>query len=173
MITTDRLILRRLVAEDWRGMQRIWADFQRSPYAKYDRPNPLDDASLQERVVRMAARQGEDHRFYAVCLEETLIGFVAMNRRTCGYELGYCFHSAYQGHGYARESIAALIDSMQREGVEQFEAGTALDNLPSVYLLKALGFHQQGTERVSFYQDPSGRAIFFDGGTFVWKAKNT
>ena len=34
MITTDRLILRRLVAEDWRGMQRIWADFQRSPYAK-------------------------------------------------------------------------------------------------------------------------------------------
>ena len=51
-------------------------------------------------------------------------------------------------------------------------SGTALDNVPSVRLLLSLGFRQTGTEKVSFYKDKDGKAIFFDGGIFEWTPEN-
>ena len=55
---------------------------------------------------------------------------------------------------------------MKERGVSQIEAGTALNNRPSVRLLRALGFRQTGTEQVSFYRDAEGNDIVFEGGVF-------
>ena len=108
-----------------------------------------------------------EHLFFAVCLNEILIGYAAFHMREDGCEMGYCFHSDYHGKGYARESLSALIlyILMLHPGTA-ITAGTALENLPSVKLLQALGFCQIGTERVSFYKDADGRDIFFEGGIF-------
>lgn len=46
-------------------------------------------------------------------------------------------------------------------------AGTALRNVPSVVLLKRLGFELIGTEEVSFFEDESGNDIYFEGGNFL------
>lgn len=46
-------------------------------------------------------------------------------------------------------------------------AGTALRNVPSVILLKRLGFELIGTEEVSFFKDESGNDIYFEGGNFL------
>mgnify|MGYP000784466264 CR=1 FL=1 len=46
-------------------------------------------------------------------------------------------------------------------------AGTALRNVPSVVLLKRLGFELIGTEKVSFFEDESGNDIYFEGGNFL------
>jgi len=35
-----------------------------------------------------------------------------------------------------------------------------------VKLLHAVGFRQTGTEKVSFYKDEEGNAIYFDGGIY-------
>lgn len=45
-------------------------------------------------------------------------------------------------------------------------AGTAIENIPSVRLMQSLGFHQIGTEKVSFYNDSEGKPVYFDGGIF-------
>ena len=167
MMKTDRLSIRRVRADDWTAIQTIWADAAKSAYAHYDRPNALDDQSVSFRIAKWASfADGDEHMFFAVCLRDVVIGYVAFNRRENGYEMGYCFRSDHHGKGYARESISAILDVMKDRGVIRITAGTALNNTPSVRLLTFLGFRQIGTEKVSFYKDDEGNAILFDGGNY-------
>lgn len=167
ILKTQRLTIRRIVESDWPAAQRIWADFSRSDYAQYDKPHCTADEDVQRRIGRWAQYGGSmEHIFFAVCLENEMIGYVAFNIREDGHEIGYCFHSSAHGKGYARESLAALLGHLRDEGIVHFSAGTALKNLPSVGLLKALGFRQTGEEKVSFYKNADGSDIVFDGGIF-------
>ena len=166
-ITTGRLTLRRVREDDWRALQAVWADAAKGEYAKYDKPSDISDEAVIKRVARWAScAGGDEHMFFAVCLDSTVIGYAAFNRREEGYELGYCFRSDFHGQGYAYESISALIDLFRAKGVKLITAGTALNNLPSVKLLRKLGFVQTGTEDVSFYKDASGASIVFKGGVY-------
>lgn len=166
-IKTDRLTIRPIVAEDWKCIQGIWEDFSTSPFSQYDKPHGLQDEAVQMQISRWAqANLGVEHMFFAICLQDTVIGYIACNGRENGYELGYCFHSAYRGKGYAKESHLALFSYLRKLGIQRLTAGTALANTPSVALLRALGFQRIGTEQVSFYQDADGKDIFFDGGIF-------
>lgn len=167
-IETERLFLRRIRAEDWKDIQAIWVSAAKSVYAQYDRPNDLDDASVQFRVARLGVfAESDAHIFLATCLKNRVIGYFSLNERGEGYELGYCFHSDFHGKGYARESLGAVLGFLRNRGVPFVEAGTALRNTPSLRLLRSLGFELRGTEKVSFYQDAEGKDIFFDGGIFV------
>ena len=77
--------------------------------------------------------------------------------------MGYLFHSAYHSNGYAYESTKALIHYLaETYGINQFAAGTAIDNMPSCHLLKKLGFICISTEMVSL----DGNSSFL-GGNFV------
>ena len=167
-IQTERLSIRRIRAEDWKDIQAIWGGAAKSVYAQYDRPNDLDDASVQSRVARLGVfAESDAHIFLAVCLKNRVIGYFSLNERGEGYELGYCFYSDFHGKGYARESLRAVLRFLRDLGVPFVEAGTALRNTPSLRLLRSLGFELRGTEKVSFYQDAEGKDIFFDGGIFV------
>jgi len=167
MLKTKRLFIRPVATDDWRSMKAIWEDFNASPFSRYDQPHPADDEDVQKRIERWAkATGGKEHMFFAVCLASAVIGYVAFNIRQEGYEIGYCFHSAYHKKGYAKESMLALFDYMRSLGVKKLSAGTALKNTPSVSLLKSLGFDLVETEKVSFYKDDLGNDIVFEGGVF-------
>jgi len=167
LIKTERLTIRPIVADDWKNIKEIWVDFNASSLSKYDMPHNTDDENVRTRISRWAeANKGTDHMFFAICLEDTVIGYSAFNIRESGHEIGYCFHSAYHGKGYAKESHLALLDHMRTLGIKRLTAGTALNNTPSVALLKALGFVLIETEKVSFYQDADGNDIVFVGGVF-------
>lgn len=171
---TKRLTIRHIIADDWNSIKAIWVDFHTSALSRYDKPHSTEDADVQPRIAKWAAaNSGTEHMFFAVCLADTVIGYSAFNRRENGYELGYCFHSAYHGKGYARESHLALIDYMRELGIKRLTAGTALHNTPSVALLKALGFELIKTEQVSFYKDADGNDIVFDGGVFELNLEET
>ena len=73
-LTTERLQLRPVVAEDWRSIQRIWRDFAASDFAQYDRPNDLSDEAVRARIAKWEERQSTEHMFFAVCLQDTVIG---------------------------------------------------------------------------------------------------
>lgn len=167
MLKTGRLTVRHVVAEDWTSIRNIWVDFNSTEYAQYDTPHITEDANVQARIAKWAAaNRGIEHMFFGVCLEEKVIGYVAFNIRENGYEIGYCFHSAYHGKGYAKESMLALFDYLRTLGITEFSAGTALNNTPSVKLLRSLGFELVAREKVSFYKDADGNDIVFDGGIF-------
>ena len=167
-LETERLSIRRIVADDWPSIQKIFIDQENSVYACYDMPKDTSSEAVRNSIEKWASfEKSSEHMFYAVCLENVLIGYVAFNQREKGYEIGYCFHSQYQGKGYARESISALIDSINKMTFCEFiSAGTALLNTPSVKLLQSLGFKLTGTEKLSFYKDDEGEDIYFEGGIF-------
>lgn len=167
-INTNHLLIRPIREDDWRSVQAIWEDFASSPYAQYDTPHNTDPDDVRARIARWAkfTAEGMEHMFFAVCLPKAVIGYIAFNRRETGYEIGYCFHSAHHGKGYAKEAHRALFEHLRSLGVTRFSAGTALDNTPSAALLTSLGFRLVGTEKVSFYKDEQGSAIVFDGGIF-------
>ena len=167
ILKTQRLTIRRVAESDWRAARRIWADFALSEYAQYDKPHPLADEDVHARIAKWAKfAESTEHMFFAVCLAGEMIGYIAFNRRETGHEIGYCFHSSAHGKGYAAEACRALFDYMKELGFNRFSAGTAISNLPSVKLLKSLGFMQTGAEKVSFYKDENGNDIVFDGGIF-------
>lgn len=166
-IITDRLLIRFIKESDYEAIRAIWHDFSASDLAQYDRPNCLDEDFVRLRIAKWAAaNEGKAHMFFAVCKDGVVIGYIAFNKRDNSFETGYCFHSAYQGKGYAKESFSALIGYLRGLGITRLTAGTALANTPSVTFLNSLGFRQTGTEEVSFYKDTNGNDIFFDGGIF-------
>lgn len=166
-LKTDRLTIRHIEANDWKSIQEIWLDFNASAFSQYDKPHNTDNEDVRARIGKWAAaNRGIEHMFFAICLGDAIIGYSAFNIREDGYEIGYCFHSAYHGKGYAKESHIALFDYLRTLGITKFTAGTALDNIPSVALLKSLGFTLIATEKVSFYKDAKGHDIVFEGGIF-------
>ena len=169
ILKTERLTIRHIVADDWKSIKEIWVDFNTSALSQYDKPHITDDADVQPRIAKWAAaNSGTEHMFFAICLGDTVIGYIAFNIRENGHEIGYCFHSAYHGKGYAKESHLALFDYLRTMGITKFSAGTALNNIPSVKLLASLGFRLVEREKVSFYKDAAGNDIIFDGGIFEY-----
>lgn len=167
VLNTERLLIRYMEADDWKALMEIWKDFNGSEFAKYDVPHTTDEIEVREKVKHWEEMSpGKEHMFFAVCLEQQMIGYIDFHKNNDGYECGYCFHSRYQGMGYAKESLAALMKWLAGKDPVWFTAGTALKNLPSVRLLHSLGFQKIGEEKVSFYQDENGNDIYFDGGIF-------
>ena len=167
LLKTDRLTIRHIVADDWESIKDIWMDFNATALSQYDKPHDTDDEDVRIRIAKWAvANKGIEHMFFAICLGDAVIGYSAFNIREDGYEIGYCFHSAYHGKGYAKESHKALFDYLRTLGITKFTAGTAINNIPSVSFLKSLGFTLTDTEKVSFYKDSEGNDIVFDGGVF-------
>lgn len=172
LIKTDRLTIRYIVEADWTSIKVIRDDFALSPYSQYDIPFSTEENNIQARVSRWAnANNGIEHMFFAICLDDVVIGYIAFNVRKNDYEIGYCFHSDYYGKGYAKESHVALFEYLKGMNITKFVARTALNNLPSVKLLKSLGFELVDTEKVSFYKDREGNDIIFNGGIFKLNIK--
>ena len=102
-----------------------------------------------------------------------MIGYICFHEDNGNYDLGFCFHSDYQGKGYAFESCRAVMDYMINEqNIKTFTAGTALKNKPSCKLLERLGFMLQKTEQLSFQKDMEGNDITFEGGIFIKQEGN-
>ena len=159
-LETSRLSIRPLRESDWRAMKVIFTDFSASPYAVYDHPMP----SADEAVKALTKWFADTNLFFAVFLQgsEEMMGYVCFHKVGEEYDLGYCFHSAFHGKGYAHESVTALLRLFAEEyGAAGFTAGTALDNKPSCALLEKLGFSLVSTETVSF-----DRVFSFPGGNF-------
>lgn len=163
-LRSARLLIRPIRFEDWKSLQKIWVDFSKSGYAQYDTPHPLDADEVKTHIQKIICQENR----FAVCLTDTgeMIGYAVFHEDRGALDIGYCFDSAYHGKGYARESIEALLEHLRKRGVRRFTAGTGLANLPSVKLLRGLGFRQTATEKVSFYKDADGNPIYFDGGIF-------
>ncbi len=164
---TDRLFIRKLVPDDWKSMQKLAIDFLQSKYAVYDMPLPTGDAE----IIALTKQFAETQLFYAVLFQDVMIGYICFHEDNGNYDLGFCFHSDYQGKGYALESCRAMMEYMVRErNIKAFSAGTALKNKPSCKLLERLGFTLKGTEQLSFRKDVNGNDITFEGGIFIKQA---
>jgi RimJ/RimL family protein N-acetyltransferase len=103
---------------------------------------------------------------FAVALREdnALIGDVYL--RLLDYdarqgELGYTLARPYQGQGYAREAVGAVLGyAFSTLGLHRLTAVVDQRNAPSIALLERLGMRREGASRQSFFNKGAYRDEF-------------
>ncbi|MBQ2952521.1 MAG: GNAT family N-acetyltransferase [Clostridia bacterium] len=162
---TERLILRAFRPED---ADDLYACLSREPVVRYEPYEPF----TRQQAAEEAARRAGDPAFIAVVLKE--IGRVIGNvwfapGEWDAWELGYVFHDACWGRGYAAEACRAVLeDGFVHRGVRRVVAMCNPENAASWRLLERLGFIREGHLRrnVFFRRDESGAPCWQD--TFVY-----
>ena len=144
-IETERLQIRNFAANDWPGLQAVISHYQASASAQYEAPWPTSSTEIQGITTWFAG--GDAYLCVALKATATIIGLLAIERRQGEAEgvhnLGYIFHPAYQGQGYATESCRAVMHYLFNElAATAIHTGTHPANEASVRLLTKLGLRQ-------------------------------
>ena len=161
---TERLILRRYEARDLEDLYEYLSDPQVVAFEPY---KPMNREAVRENLQwRMSTEE-----MIAVELRDTgkMIGNVYLGKREQNaLELGFVFHRAYWGNGYATESCAALVERAFAMGVHRIYAECDPENPGSWKLLERLGFRREGHLRknVWFWKDEEGQPIWKD--TYIY-----
>jgi [ribosomal protein S5]-alanine N-acetyltransferase len=150
VIVTPRLTLRPLKPEDAEDVASILnhPDVGRM-IRQISLPYLADTARAWLGTHAGERQRGEAFRF-ATILGETLIGCVDVDEIEDGNgELGFWFHPAHWGHGYAEEAARAVLRfAFDRLGLEKLATTHAVDNDASGRLLRKLGFRRVGETKV-------------------------
>jgi [ribosomal protein S5]-alanine N-acetyltransferase len=150
-IATDRLHIRPFQANDWPTIYAYLSD----PGVTAWLPEGLLDQAQTQAFV--AENQGGETKAYAVVLpdEKRLIGHMVYHLwfapRT--YELGWVFHPAYQGRGYATEGALALMrHSFETLNAHRVIATCQPENIASWRVMEKLGMRREGHFRQCIYR---------------------
>jgi [ribosomal protein S5]-alanine N-acetyltransferase len=73
-------------------------------------------------------------------------------------EVGYSIEPEYRRQGVATEVVHALFDWAQANGVDRFRASAAPGNVPSLAIIRGLGFQQVGVQ----IDDIDGEELVFE-----------
>ena len=104
LFQTERLTVRNFRPEDAADLAEILTD----PDVTYFEPYETFTA---EACVQEAVKLSESRELFAVVLGEKVIGKLYFSARGFGsYEVGWTLHGAYQGKGYAAESVRSLME---------------------------------------------------------------
>lgn len=161
MIETERLILRRFCAGDWKDLHEYLSDDEVVRYEPYD---AFTEAMSRQEAVN---RAGND-AFWAVCRKEDqkLIGNIYLEKQDFGtWELGYVFNRNYQHRGYASEAAEGLVrHAFHHCGARRITAMCNPLNEPSWRLLERIGFRREGhlIQNIYFKTDENGQPLWSD-----------
>ena len=156
-LTTQRLILREFVPEDWPAVLA----YQQDPsYLRYYPWADRTEADARAFVGRFMTQQREQprRRFQLAITrprEGRLIGNCGIRRKPENdweADIGYELDPAYWGQGYATEAAEALVNFGFRElGLHRISSWCIADNAASARVLERLGFQPEGRLRQNEY----------------------
>ena len=155
---TNRLVLKMLGPEAMREV----LEFQirnKALFEPYEPIRPANFYTLAHQQLLLKCEQKLAHnlstvRFYVFLKDapHTIIGTVCLHDilrmpyACC--EIGYKFDGAYHHMGYAREAVSAALDIAFGElHLHRVFARVVPENQPSIRLLQALSFTEEGCER--------------------------
>ena len=145
-LETERLRLRNVAAKD----ADIMYDYRNNEIcARYQRGQTKD----YEGILDLVERRKDDVMsvdapfLVAVALKDTdeMVGEIVVMPNDGTISLGYTFSYKHHRKGYAFESLTALIDLLHERYPEwDFISFTEPENVPSMNLLKKLGYKDMG-----------------------------
>lgn len=160
-IVTDRLIIRGFSPDDWQDLYEYLSDEEVVRFEPYD-------VFSMERAREEAIKRSCNDDFYAVCLRENnkMIGNLYLGKGDFDtWELGYVFHRAYQGQGFAGESANALLNfAFEKLGARRIVAMCNPENTHSWKLLERLHMRREALliKNIYFKRDAMGEPIWVD-----------
>lgn len=153
VLTTDRLVLREFVEEDWPAVLA----YQNDPrYLHYYRWTERTAEEVRAFVDRMVAQQGETPRLryqFAIVLATggPLIGNVGIRLKgvdSHAADIGYELNPRCWGFGYATEAARAVAAlGFGQFGLHRISAHCVADNGASARVLEKLGMQLEGRRR--------------------------
>ena len=152
LCTTERLTVRKFRPEDAADLAEILTD----PAVTCFEPYPT---FTREACAREAENFSQSDEFFAVVRNGRVIGKIYFSERESGsFELGYTFAAAFQGQGYAAESLRAFLRyAFTLPGVRRITAQIDTRNVRSVRLAERLGMRREAEHKALYprKEDPS------------------
>ncbi|MBL7744451.1 MAG: GNAT family N-acetyltransferase [Chitinophagaceae bacterium] len=152
VLTTERLLLRKLTAEDEQGIFALRTDDIVNKYLDRIKARSVEDARKFIQKVNNSIDSNE-LIYWGICLrpKTRIIGTVCFwniaveNDKA---EIGYELLPACQGQGLMQEALSAIIDyGFTSMRLATIEAVADLQNERSVKLLEKIGFKKEGNKK--------------------------
>lgn len=143
-LTTERLVLRQIRADDAQALHGALAD---PALMTYWSSAPHDRLEQTEAYVASNAEISDGFLCWAITLSrDKALGWVVLiEKRKAVYEIGYILHRDHWGRGFAREAVSSVIaHGFGAMGARRIFADVDPDNTPSIQLLEACGFQREG-----------------------------
>ncbi|NTU82572.1 MAG: GNAT family N-acetyltransferase [Chloroflexales bacterium] len=155
-LETDRLLLRPIRREDTPFAVRHFTDPEVYRFMRDD--EPITTAEQATAIVAFYVDQPGDTYNRWVLVRKTdgvalgTCGYHRWNRQHRKAEIGYDLSPTWQGQGYMREAVAAMLaHGFTAMHLHRIEAVVAVANARSAHLLRQLGFAHEGVLRESFF----------------------
>jgi RimJ/RimL family protein N-acetyltransferase len=146
-IETARLRLRRLASGDLAALHAIQS---REDVTRWLGWSPRDQEQVRASLAAHIARPFDEGVVLAIDLDGELIGTanVAVGEHRQG-EIGFMLHPDHQGHGYATEAAAAILElAFGTYGLHRVCGRVEPRNTASVRVLERLGMRKEETHPV-------------------------
>jgi ribosomal-protein-alanine N-acetyltransferase len=118
-------------------------------------PFPFSEELSRQRIRQMQEMALEGRALPFAIVRKTdnrLIGWATLVRDKPGSSrasLSYWLGEAFQGHGYMKEAVPAVIgEGFRKLDVDKIEAAAQLENLASIALMRACGMVEEGQTAV-------------------------
>jgi ribosomal-protein-alanine N-acetyltransferase len=150
ILTTQRLILREFVAEDWRLVLSYQSEPRYLEYYEWEERTEGDARAFVQRFVDWQMEEPRLRYQLAVTLarDGQLIGNCGVRLERAGAlvgELGYEIAPTHWGLGYATEAAQAMVClGFQELGLYRIWGHTVAENLASRRVLEKLGMRCEG-----------------------------
>jgi ribosomal-protein-alanine N-acetyltransferase len=162
-ITTERLLLRRPVAEDAAEFLFLRSDEEVMKYIDRPRAASIEDAKNFLEVMNKALESNE-----SICWAVTFkndpgkvigyIGYWRIKKEHYRAEIGYALHPAFWKKGITKEAILAVIDyGFNKMNLHSIEGDINADNIASAAILESVGFIKEAHFKEDFFFDGTFR----------------
>ena len=142
LFKTERLSVRKFLPTDSGDLAEILTDKDVTYFEPYE-------TFTEEACVKEAENFSKSEEFFAVVLDEKVIGKIYFSSRGHGsFELGYTFNGSFQGKGYAYESARGFLEYAFSElGARRIFAEINARNDKSIKLVERLKMRKEAIFR--------------------------
>jgi [ribosomal protein S5]-alanine N-acetyltransferase len=167
MLTTDRLILRQVVAADAPDVFIFRSDPEVQKYNSAPMKGVSEAVNLIDELQQ--GYQAQQSITWGITLrdEDRVLGLCSIHqwdRYHRRAEIGYDLAQSHWGRGIGTEAVGPIVQFGFRElEVHRLEAYTIIDNYASVQMLKKLGFQLEGVRRECSWEEDG---LFHGSGIF-------
>ncbi|MDZ4860012.1 MAG: GNAT family protein [Candidatus Hydrogenedentes bacterium] len=152
-LTTNRLLLREFVPDDWPAVLAYQSDGRYLRYTRWDARKPEDVRQMVEQFVAQQLVGPRVEFQVAIVLRGTqeLIGNCGIRKARADAheaELGYEIAPEHWGRGYATEAARAMVEfGFGTLGLHRIAAWCVAENAGSARVLEKIGMRREGVLR--------------------------
>lgn len=145
LFTTEHLSVRKFIPDDYNDLADILTDVEVTYFEPYE-------TFTREACIQEAINFSKSKEFFAVVLNDKVIGKIYFSDKGFGsYEIGYTFNKAFQGKGYAYESIFGMMKyAFSILGVRRIFAEIDSRNIKSLKLVERIGMRKEAEHKELF-----------------------